>query len=109
MRLLTSIATLATVVWTPHTVNAFVPPSTSRSPIPFGASLGDDRTQTVCDIPSEFDETPSLVGVSNGADAIRSAVVINSAGDFVRVDDAIKSSKVASSAPHVVVYLRHMG
>jgi len=31
-------------------------------------------------------------------------------GDFVRVDDAIKSaSSVDNNAPQVVIYLRHMG
>jgi hypothetical protein len=134
MRLLTSVTTLAagTVVWSPpFTANAFVllPASTStasrrRSPVSssFGAIVGgsndDDRSrQTACDIPSEFDGggTPSLVGVTNGANAIRSAVVTNSAGDFVRIDDAMKyaTSRVAAAAkiaaPHVVVYLRHMG
>jgi hypothetical protein len=52
------------------------------------------------------------VGVTDGANAIRSAVVTNSAGDFVRIDDAIKFGKAgaaAKNAPHVVVYLRHMG
>jgi len=111
MRLITSVVTLATVLWSPPTCNAFVPPSsTARGPPSLQASGGDGRIQTtVCDIPAEFDETPSLVGTSNGADAILSAVVINSAGDFVRVDDAIKSSKLAANAPHVVIYLRHMG
>ena len=121
MRLLTSVATLATaVVWSPLTAtNAFVllPASTStaRSPVPLiRAIVGDnDRSQTVCDIPMEFDGgTPSLVGVTDGANAIRSAVVTNSAGDFVRIDDAIKFGKAgaaARDAPHVVVYLRHMG
>ena len=122
MRLLTSVATLATaVVWSPLTAtNAFVvllPASTStaRSPVPLiRAIVGDnDRSQTVCDIPLEFDGgTPSLVGVTDGANAIRSAVVTNSAGDFVRIDDAIKFGKAgaaARDAPHVVVYLRHMG
>ena len=121
MRLLTSVTTLATtVVWSPLTANAFVllPASTStaRSPVPLiRAIVGDnDRSQTtVCDIPLEFDGgTPSLVGVANGANAIRSAVVTNSAGDFVRIDDAIKFGKAgaaAKNAPHVVVYLRHMG
>jgi len=109
MRLLGSVATLATVLWSPPTANAFVPPSTARGPISPRASGGDDRSQTVCDIPTDFGKTPSLVGVSNGADAIRSAAVINSAGDFVRVDDAIKSGRVAANAPQVVVYLRHMG
>jgi hypothetical protein len=49
------------------------------------------------------------VGVSNGANAIRSAVVINAAGDFVRVDDAMKSSNLDADAPQIVIFLRHMG
>lgn len=107
MRLLvTSVVTLATALWSPPTANAFVPSSSARGPISLKAR---DVQTTVCDIPAEFDKTTSLVGVSNGASAIRSAVVINSAGDFVRVDDAIKSGKLAANAPHVVVYLRHMG
>jgi len=108
MRLLvSSVVTLATTLWSPPVANAFVPSSSSaRGLISLKAR---DVETTVCDIPAEFDKTPSLVGVSNGANAIRSAVVINSAGDFVRVDDAIKSGKLAANAPHVVVYLRHMG
>ena len=103
----TFVVTLATALWSSPTANAFVPSSsTARGPISLEAS---DVKTTVCDIPAEFDKTPSLVGVTNGANAIRSAVVINSAGDFVRVDDAIKSGKLAANAPHVVVYLRHMG
>lgn len=48
--------------------------------------------------------------MTNGANAIRSAVVTNVAGDFVRIDDAMRSSSsVDASAPQVVIYLRHMG
>lgn len=111
MRILTSVATLATVAWVPLTINAFVPSSTARNPIFLKASGGDESSTTICDIPSEFKDTPSLVDMPNGANVIRSAVVTNSAGDFVRIGDAIQSSnsKVAANAPHVVVYLRHMG
>jgi len=49
------------------------------------------------------------VGVPNGATAIRSAVVVNSAGDFVRVDDAMKSSSLDMDSPQIVIFLRHMG
>mmetsp|Transcript_37942 Transcript_37942/g.68324 ORF Transcript_37942/g.68324 Transcript_37942/m.68324 type:complete len:109 (-) Transcript_37942:111-437(-) len=108
MRVLTSVATLA-LAWSPLTTNAFVPTSTARNPISLKASTGEGSTTTPCDIPSEFKETPSLVNIPNGANAIRSAVVTNSAGDYVRIDDVIQSSKVAANAPHVVIYLRHMG
>lgn len=82
----------------------------ARNPISLGASSsGDDRTTTPCDIPDDFAETKSLVNIPNGANAIRSAVVTNTAGDFVRIDDAIRSSDVDPNAPHVVIYLRHMG
>jgi hypothetical protein len=49
------------------------------------------------------------MGNSNGASAIHSAVVTNSAGDLVRVDNAVSSSKAAVNAPHIVVFLRYMG
>ncbi len=104
----TFVVTLATALWSSPTANAFVVPSSSTARGLISLEASDVKT-TVCDIPAEFDKTPSLVGVTNGANAIRSAVVINSAGDFVRVDDAIKSGKLAANAPHVVVYLRHMG
>lgn len=109
MKVLTSFATLATLAWAPLTTNAFVPSSTVSNPILLKARSGDEQSGTICDIPSDFRDTPSLVGVPDGANAIRSAVVTNSAGDFVRVDDAMQCSETAANAPHIVVYLRHMG
>ena len=113
MRVLSAAAALATAVaWTPLAAYAFVyvPTATTRAPISSRASSSTEECATdACEIP-EFGNTPSLVGVPNGANAIRSAVVTNAAGDFVRIDDAIQaSSKAAASAPQIVVYLRHMG
>ena len=107
MRVVASVAALAALACSPL-ANAFVPASkTVRSVAPFMSSSNNEGS--VCDIPSEFSETPTLVGVPNGANAIRSAVVTNSAGDFVRIDDAIQKSGLGANAPHVVIYLRHMG
>ena len=86
-------------------VNAFAPVAT----------ISNQHKSTlfaeVCDIDTELANNVSpLVGVRNSANAIRSAIVTNADGDFVRVDDAIKSaSSVDSNAPQVVIYLRHMG
>lgn len=109
MRAFTALAA-ASAAWMPL-ADAFAPSPHARSQVSFRASGGEECETSACEIPSDFDETPSLVGVPNGANAIRSAVVTNSAGDFVRIDDAIQSSssKVSASAPQVVVYLRHMG
>lgn len=109
-----TFAGLAAVALAPILTNAFVPtPSIASYSLSLRASssTGDDRfaEATVCEIPSEFERTQSLVGVPNGANAIRSAVVVNPAGDFVRVDDAMKSSTVGVDATHVVIFLRHMG
>jgi hypothetical protein len=98
MRSLASIAALSTLVVA--STSAFMAPL--RTPVVSSraySSSSDDCT-TVCDIPGEFVATPTL---SNAA-PIRSAVVTNYEGDFVRIDDAIKGSN-----PHVVIYLRHMG
>lgn len=108
MRLLASVATLALARSLLPAV-AFVPTPTVRGPIPLEASAKEDCTDTACEISPEISEAPSLVDAPNGANAIRSAVVTNSAGDFVRIDDAIRSSGAGVDAPHVVVYLRHMG
>ena len=110
MRVLLSVATLASVVWYPLT-DAFIPGSVTAPSLNLciSSSSNEERSTTVCDIPSEFSEAPTLVGVPNGANAIRSAVVTNSAGDFVRIGDAIKSSGLDANAPHVVIFLRHMG
>lgn len=116
MRVPTSVAALAAVAFTPLLADAFVPTSNiARAPFTLRASSssgsGDERSTktSVCEIPSEFERTQSLVGVANGANAIRSAVVINPAGDFVRVDDAMKSSTLDADAPQIVIFLRHMG
>ena len=58
-----------------------------------------------CAISSEFaNDESSLVNIPNGANPIRSGIVTNSAGDFVRLDDVISNNE-----PHVVIFLRHMG
>lgn len=104
MRLPTSIAALA-VAASPLATSAFAPVSPVRLSVSFRASAADECATEVCDVPSGLDDSPSLVGVPNGANPILSAVVTNSEGDFVRIDDAVTDS----SAPHVVIYLRHMG
>ena len=56
---------------------------------------------STCEIPEEFsNNAPTL----SNATPIRSAVVTNYEGDFLRIDDVIQGNN-----PHVVVYLRHMG
>lgn len=109
--LVTSVATLAAAALSPPTaVDAFVvpasPPSSRPVPYSLGASSGCDECAT-----SELaaDDVPSLANAPDGAEAIRSAVVTNSAGELVRIDDAIRSSGADANAPHVVIYLRHMG
>ena len=108
MRLLASLATFATVAWSPLVVNAFLPSFTAtRTPTLIRASVESEGS--VCAIPSEFRNNPTLVGVPNGANAIRSAVVSNSSGDYIRIDDAIKANKLTANSPNVVVFLRHLG
>jgi hypothetical protein len=109
-----TFAGIVAVTLAPILTNAFVPTSSTASnslSLRASSSGDDDRSTkpTVCEIPSEFERTQSLVNVPNGANAIRSAVVVNPAGDFVRVDDAMKSRNVDVGAPHVVIFLRHMG
>lgn len=85
-------------------VNAFAPAISNHH-----QSTSSSLFAEVCEIDTELANN-SLVGVRNSANAIRSAIVTNADGDFVRVDDAIKSaSSVDSNAPQVVIYLRHMG
>ena len=109
MRLLASLATFATVAWSPLVVNAFLPSFTAtRAPTPIRASV-ESQQGSVCAIPSEFGNNPTLVGVPNSANAIRSAVVSNSSGDYIRIDDAIKANKLTANSPNVVVFLRHLG
>ena len=106
MKVLASVVALATVA---GRTNAFAPShSLARSPISLRSNVEECPTEA-CEVPSDFAEAPSLVGVPNGANAIRSAVVTNAAGDFVRVEDVIRSSKVNDNGPHIVIYLRHMG
>lgn len=108
MRLLASLATFATVAWSPLVVDAFLPSITAtRTPIPTRASVESEGS--VCAIPSEFGNNPTLVGVPNGANAVRSAVVIDSSGDYIRIDDVIKANKLTANSPNVVVFLRHLG
>lgn len=57
-----------------------------------------------CAISSDFADESTLVNVPNGANPIRSGVVTNYAGDFVRLGDVI-----SKNMPHVVIFLRHMG
>ena len=95
MRSIASIAALSALV--ASTASAFTTPL--RTPVSVRAYSSDEGT-TVCDIPEEFVNTPTL---SNAA-PIRSGVVTNAEGDFVRIDDAIKGNN-----PHVVIFLRHMG
>ena len=114
MRAPTSSAALIAVALSPLLTKAFVPTSNiARNSFVLlaSSSSGDNRSTkaTVCEIPDEFERTQSLVGVPNGANAIRSAVVVNSAGDFVRVDDAMKSSSLDMDSPQIVIFLRHMG
>jgi len=99
MRSLASIAALSTLV-VASTTSAFMAPL--RTPVSSRAysSSNNDECTTVSDIPGDFVDTPTL----SNATPIRSAVVTNYEGDFVRIDDAIKGSN-----PHVVIYLRHMG
>ena len=115
MRVSKSVSVAGLAALSPLLINAFVP-TTSIEHNSFtlrasSGSSGDERSAktTICDISSEFENTSSLVGVSNGASAIRSAVIINAAGDFVRVDDAMKTSNLDADAPQIVIFLRHMG
>eukprot|EP00984_Skeletonema_dohrnii_P026855 scaffold16259_cov78-Skeletonema_dohrnii-CCMP3373.AAC.1 len=97
MRSIASIAALSALV--ASSASAFTTPL--RTPVSVRAySSSSDEGTTVCDIPEEFVNTPTL---SNAA-PIRSGVVTNAEGDFVRIDDAIKGNN-----PHVVIFLRHMG
>jgi hypothetical protein len=91
MKSLVSIAVLSLVAST----SAFM--AQLHTPVSLRAY---SSTKTVCEIPDEFVDTRTL---SNAA-PIRSAVVTNYEGDFIRIDDAMKGSN-----PHVVIYLLHMG
>lgn len=67
----------------------------------YSGSTSSDECTSVCEIPEEFsNNAPAL----ENATPIRSAVVTNYEGDFLRIDDVIQGNN-----PHVVVYLRHMG
>lgn len=108
MRIASIAAALATLARSPLATDAFVTTSlsaTASRDFNLKASSSDEPSATICDISSEFGDTPSLVGAPNGANAIRSAVVTNSVGDIIRIDDALEGG----NTPQVVVYLRHMG
>jgi hypothetical protein len=60
--------------------------------------------ETPCAISPDFADASSLVNVPNGASSIRSGIVTNYKGDFVRLQDVISNTD-----PHVVIFLRHMG
>ena len=101
-----SIAALATLARSPLATDAFVTTSLSATASrDFNLKASSSDEPSICDISSEFEDTPSLVGAPKGANAIRSAVVANSVGDFIRIDDALEGG----NTPQVVVYLRHMG
>ncbi|KAL3793534.1 hypothetical protein HJC23_007274 [Cyclotella cryptica] len=80
-----------------QSTNAFAPPGASyrcRAALsPCATNNADVECAATCDIASDFDNTPSLVNVPNGANAIRSGVVTNYLGDFVRLDDVISKDK----------------
>lgn len=87
--------------------NGLVSPSSSSLPLRAVDNIDSDSittTSSICDIPDAAAlSVKSLVGTPEAAAAIRSAVVTNADGDFVRLDDAMGTSS------SVVVYLRHMG
>lgn len=102
MRFLTSISLAALACL--QAANAFAP-SARRQHV---ASLSIRTTKSEeapCTISEDFalDES-SLVNVPNGATPIRTGIVTNYSGDFVRLGDVISSNE-----PHVVIFLRHMG
>jgi len=106
MRLTTLVVAVAALAGSPFT-GAFTPPNASSFTSSSVGPLLSDKTKegSVCEISSEFANNPSsLVNAPNGANAIRSAVVTNYQGDFVRLNDFMKKD-----GPQVVVYLRHMG
>ncbi|KAL7469521.1 hypothetical protein ACHAXS_009770 [Conticribra weissflogii] len=105
MKLTTLVVTVASLAWSPLT-DAFVPSISSSSTSSVGPLLSNKiKEGGVCEISSEFaNNASSLANVPNGATTIRSAVVTNHQGDFVRLGDFMKDDR-----PQVVVYLRHMG
>ena len=117
MRLFTSLA-LTAAVWSPTVAFSTSSIASNRSYQVSSFNSSNDNAEvatastsstasTPCDIPSEFRNSPnSLVNIPNGANAIRSAVVTNYQGDFVRLDDAMGGS--ANNIPQIVCFLRHM-
>jgi hypothetical protein len=102
MRFLTSIGLAALACL--QAADAFVPAAREQR----FASLSIRSTkneEAPCTISEDFalDES-SLVNVPNGASPIRTGIVTNYSGDFVRLGDVISSNE-----PHVVIFLRHMG
>ena len=95
MRSVTSIAALSALAVA--STSAFT--SRHHAPVPVRALYSSSKT-TVCDIPEFAESVPTL---TNSA-PIKSAVVTNAEGDFIRIDDVIKGNN-----PHVVIFLRHMG
>ena len=94
MRSVTSIVALFTLAVA--STSAF----TSRHHAPVAVRALHSSKTTVCDIPEFAESVPTL---TNSA-PIKSAVVTNAEGDFIRIDDVIKGNN-----PHVVIFLRHMG
>jgi len=79
-----------------HVADAFISTATDRVSLTFYSTKSDEAP---CAISEDFaDDVPSLVNVPNGANSIRSGVVTNYAGDFVRMGDVISKSE-----PHVVI------
>jgi hypothetical protein len=80
---------------------AVVSTSAFTSPMVHTPVLATRAFSSTCEIPEEFsNNAPTL----SNATPIRSAVVTNYEGDFLRIDDVIQGNN-----PHIVVYLRHMG
>lgn len=101
MRARSSVAILA-----PLAADAFAPASHATATRPSPLRAGSDDGDVAAAAPLG---PPSLVGVPHGADAILSTRVTSSAGEVVRIEDAIRSSGAEDGAPHVVVYFRHLG
>lgn len=102
---LTGIVAWASIFQSTHAFTSPGGSTTCRVGLyPCATKNADVECTTSCEITFDFDNTPSLVNVLNGANAIRSGVVTNYLGDFIRLDDVISKDE-----PHVVIFLRHMG
>jgi len=86
--------------------NAFVPAKINKfgvSSLSASVQQQQEKTEgTVCDIPTDV-EVPDLLSEKGSANKLRSAVLTNAAGDFVRLDDQM------GDGTSVVVFLRHLG